>query len=114
LLQHLELYRAKHLCKFTLADLKALITYNEPQGNQAKVKTKAQGLMRVRTMSSVQAAINRSVLAVAVASAIPSPILAAQAPVTATFYPPPLVSASNAVLDDIRSSFSSLGLSNNV
>jgi len=65
--------------------------------------------MRVRTMSSVQAAINRSVLAVAVASAIPSPILAAQAPVTATFYPPPLVSASNAVLDDIRSSFGSFG-----
>jgi len=67
--------------------------------------------MRVRSLSFVQVAINRGFLAVAMASAIPSPILAAQAPVTASFYPPPPASASNANLDDIRLSFGSFGSS---
>ncbi len=43
------------------------------------------------------------------ASAVPSPILLAQALATATFYPPPPASASNAFLDDITSSFGSFG-----
>jgi len=106
LLQALELHGAKHLSKFTLADLKALITYNGPQENDAIVKTKAEVLMRVRTMSFVQAAINHSVLAVAMASAIPSSILAAQSPGTANFYPQPL----SRLLNSFRSSFGSFGL----
>ncbi len=44
----------------------ALLTNADPQGNVTKPKNKNAGLDRVRAMGSVQAALNRHALAIAI------------------------------------------------
>jgi len=111
LLRALELNGEKYLASFTLNDLKVLLSNADPQGNEAKIKNKAEGLIRVRALASVESAISRSDLAVAV-DVTPIPLATPIPPlaVVALFPEPPIPDFQRA-LSDLISSFGSFGSS---
>ena len=80
LLQVLEEKGPSHVSGATLsvADILALLTHADPQGNIIKPKKKDEGVQRVRALGSVQAALTRhaaaaAAAAVAAAAAAPPP-----------------------------------------
>jgi hypothetical protein len=66
LLQALERHGPSFISRLVIADILALLTNADPQGNVTKPKNKTEGLDRVRALGSVQAALSRHALAIAV------------------------------------------------
>ncbi len=66
LLQALERHGPSYISRLVIADVMALLTKVDPQGNVARPKNKKEGLDRVRALGSVEAAFNRHALAIAV------------------------------------------------
>ena len=87
-LQVLELYGEAQLQKLTIAEIAALLVHADPQGNNPKPKTKKEGLLRVRALATVLAALERRALALAAAD-FPAVPLAAPAPAAPAMPPPP-------------------------
>jgi hypothetical protein len=87
-LQALELNGEAQLNVLTLADINALLINADPQGTGPKPKTKKEGLLRVRALSTALAALERRALALAarVSPAIP---IATPAPASPNMPPPP-------------------------
>ena len=87
-LQVLELHGEARLQKLTIAEIAALLVHADPQGNNPKPKTKKEGLLRVRALATVLAALERRALALAAAD-FPAVPLATPAPAASAMPPPP-------------------------
>lgn len=92
LLLALERHGPSLISRLVIADILALLTNANPQGNVTKPKNKTEGLDRVRALGSVQAALSRHALAIAVEQ--PHPVAdqiptATPVPVAAVIQPPP-------------------------
>jgi hypothetical protein len=87
-LRALEPNGKKHLATITLNDPKALITNDNSEENEAKIKYKVECLLRVRALGFVQFAIGRSILRVAIDPSPIPPLEASIPPLTvASFFP---------------------------
>ena len=87
-LQAIELHGEAQLHRLTIVEIVALLVHADPQGNNPKPKTKRDGLERARALPTVQAALERRVLAVA-ANVFPGVPLDAPAPAPAALPPQP-------------------------
>ena len=79
-LKELELFGNPKLNSLTLTDLVALLTNANPQGNETRPTNKSEAMLRVRALSSVQGALSRCALAIAVD---PAPLADAHPPAPA-------------------------------
>ncbi len=66
LLQALERHGPSFISRLVIADILALMTNADPQGYVTKPKNKIEGLDRAHALGSVQAALSRHALAIAV------------------------------------------------
>ena len=109
----IELYDNQKLNNLTLPDLVALLTNADPQGNETKPKNKSEALLHVRALSSMQAALSRCALAVAIRDPMPlNPALApSPAPIPAILSPPQYLIPSKEDIAGLRLSFGSIGSS---
>ena len=114
MMKALELYGNPKLNSFNLPDLVALPTNADPQGNEAKPKNKSGAMLRVRALSSVQAALSRCALAIAIGdpmraqASAPAPSLA---PSPAILSPRQSPLPLEEDIEVLRLSFCSVGLS---
>ena len=92
LLQALERHDPSFISRLVIAAILALLTNVDPQGNVTKPKNKTEGLDRVGALGSVQVALSRHALAIALDQPYPvaDPILSApHAPVAGAHQPLP-------------------------
>ena len=111
LLKALELFGNPKLNSLTLPDLVALLTNADPQGNETKPKNKSEAMLRVRALSSVQGALSRCALALAVGDAM-VPLAEAHPPAYAPapdlLSPPQSLLRSEEDIEGLRLSFGSI------
>ena len=108
LLQALELHGERLFSTLTLPDMQALLTNSDPHGNVTKVENITEGMLRIRALASVKAALSRCVLAVAVGDP-PSIPYVESSPAANDFQPPPPFLSFEADIDAIPSPFRSFG-----
>ncbi len=114
MLRALERHGPTCISSLVIADILALLTNVDPQGNVTKPKNKTDGLERVRALDSVRAALNRHTLAVAAEQ--PHPVaypvaIATPQPVPTSLYPLPPFLHIEEYLQTLLESLGSFGSS---
>jgi hypothetical protein len=114
ILRALERHGPRHIASLVIADILALLTNADPQGNVNKPKNKTEGLERVRALGSVQAALTRHALAIAVEQPgrVADPVfIAAPRPFPVELPPLPPFPENEAYIEHFRASLGSFGSS---